>query len=35
MNQPLQEDIAGQGQYYCIPCARHFISAKARDDHLK
>ncbi|DAZ98005.1 TPA: hypothetical protein N0F65_005163 [Lagenidium giganteum] len=28
------EDLPGLGQYYCTPCARHFIDAKTRDVHL-
>jgi len=35
LNQPLQEDVAGQAQHYCLSCARHFISDKAMQQHLK
>ncbi|KAF1326684.1 Elmo domain-containing protein b, partial [Globisporangium splendens] len=29
------EDLPGLGQFYCTPCARHFIDAVTRDVHLK
>ena len=34
-NQPIDEDKAGLGQHYCVPCARYFISDPALNDHLK
>jgi len=33
--QPLDPDLPGQGQFYCIHCVRYFISEKAKDDHMK
>ena len=35
LNQPMDEDKPGLGQYYCLPCARHFISNIAKDTHLR
>ena len=29
------EDKPGLGQFYCIACARYFISPKAMEDHAK
>ncbi|CCI42927.1 unnamed protein product [Albugo candida] len=38
-NKPLKfeidEDLPGLGQYYCTPCARHFIDATTRDLHVR
>ena len=33
--QPLDDDLPGRGQFYCIPCARHFIDQRALETHLK
>ncbi|CAK4502795.1 unnamed protein product [Aphanomyces euteiches] len=30
----MDEDLPGLGQYYCTPCARHFITANACDVHI-
>ncbi|KAG6557475.1 hypothetical protein Mapa_000748 [Marchantia paleacea] len=32
---PLDEDLPGMGQYYCLHCDRYFASANIRDDHFK
>jgi hypothetical protein len=31
----LDEDKPGLGQYYCISCARYFISTNALQDHFQ
>lgn len=28
------QDLPGCGQYYCMTCARHFITQKVMEDHL-
>eukprot|EP01108_Squamamoeba_japonica_P010256 TRINITY_DN9915_c0_g1_i1.p2 TRINITY_DN9915_c0_g1~~TRINITY_DN9915_c0_g1_i1.p2 ORF type:complete len:156 (+),score=22.78 TRINITY_DN9915_c0_g1_i1:42-470(+) len=33
--KPLNEDLPGLGQYYCMQCARHFISVTALETHNK
>jgi bud site selection protein 20 len=33
--QPLDEDLPGQGQFYCVECARYFINGSSLSDHLK
>jgi len=33
-NQPLDLDLPGNGEYYCVHCARYFISEKAIDTHF-
>ena len=35
LNQPLQEDMPGLGQHYCVTCARYFISEPAMKTHIK
>lgn len=30
---PVDVDLPGLGQFYCTPCARHFVSAAVRDTH--
>nr|KAJ3420563.1 N-alpha-acetyltransferase 30 [Polyrhizophydium stewartii] len=32
---PANPDLPGMGQNYCIPCARHFITPEALEDHRK
>ncbi|GMH09835.1 hypothetical protein Nepgr_011676 [Nepenthes gracilis] len=32
---PLDEDLPGMGQYYCLHCDRYFPSVAVRDDHFK
>ena len=32
-NQPIDEDLPGLGQFYCIPCARYFVDLPALGDH--
>ena len=34
-NREKDEDLPGQGQYYCVECARHFINRKSIEDHIK
>uniref|UniRef100_A0A7S3JMA2 C2H2-type domain-containing protein n=1 Tax=Euplotes harpa TaxID=151035 RepID=A0A7S3JMA2_9SPIT len=34
-NQPIDEDLPGMGQFYCIECARYLISEQAFATHLK
>ena len=34
-NQPIDEDLPGLGQYYCVTCARYFITEEAMTEHLK
>ena len=34
-NQPLDENKAGLGQYYCIECAKYFENQGALDRHTK
>lgn len=33
--QPVDEDLPGAGQYYCVECARYFIDEQARSTHVK
>ena len=35
LNQPQQEDKPGLGQFFCVTCARYFISEQASKDHYK
>ena len=35
LNQPTDLDKPGQGQFYCIHCAKHFIDQNAFNDHVK
>ncbi|KAG9144618.1 hypothetical protein Leryth_027588 [Lithospermum erythrorhizon] len=32
---PLDEDLPGLGQFYCLHCARYFANETVRDDHFK
>ncbi|CAI2184123.1 18692_t:CDS:2 [Funneliformis geosporum] len=34
-NQEWNEDLPGLGQFYCIPCARHFINSEASNEHQR
>lgn len=34
-NQPVDFDLPGLGQIYCVECARYFISSAALDTHLQ
>ncbi|RKP24095.1 zinc finger protein, partial [Syncephalis pseudoplumigaleata] len=34
-SQPLDADLPGLGQFYCIECSRYFISTSAMDVHVK
>jgi bud site selection protein 20 len=33
LNQALNEELPGLGQFYCIECAKHYISADALSTH--
>ncbi|CAG8542499.1 2166_t:CDS:2 [Paraglomus occultum] len=35
MSQELDEDLPGGGQFHCVECARHFISAEALGEHKR
>jgi bud site selection protein 20 len=35
LNQPMQEDMPGLAQHYCVTCARYFISDQAIKVHYK
>ena len=35
LNQPIDEDLPGRGQFYCIACARYFITERALFEHNK
>ncbi|XP_061964370.1 uncharacterized protein LOC133688775 [Populus nigra] len=32
---PLDEDLPGMGQYYCLHCDRYFANVTVRDEHFK
>ncbi|KAJ8537760.1 hypothetical protein K7X08_014300 [Anisodus acutangulus] len=32
---PVDEDLPGMGQYYCIHCDRYFANVTVRDEHFK
>lgn len=34
-DQPLDEDLPGLGQYYCVFCSRYFINKASLDTHYK
>jgi len=34
LNQEKDDELPGQGQYYCLHCARYFISKDAMDKHF-
>lgn len=35
LNQPQQEDKPGLGQFYCVTCARYFMTENASKHHYK
>jgi hypothetical protein len=35
LHQPMQEDMPGLGQHYCVTCARYFVSDNAIQVHFK
>merc|ERR1712038_234589 len=35
LNQEIDHDVAGSAQYYCLHCARYFVSDIAMKDHFK
>lgn len=34
-NQPIDFDLPGLGQFYCVECARYFINEHALSEHYK
>jgi bud site selection protein 20 len=34
-DQPIDFDLPGMGQFYCVECARYFISDKVLSDHCR
>ncbi|XP_077225956.1 zinc finger (C2H2 type) family protein [Tasmannia lanceolata] len=32
---PLDEDLPGMGQFYCLHCDRYFANVSVRDDHFR
>ncbi|XP_073148769.1 uncharacterized protein [Henckelia pumila] len=32
---PVDEDLPGMGQYYCLHCDRYFANTSVRDEHFK
>ncbi|KAI4310419.1 hypothetical protein MLD38_035399 [Melastoma candidum] len=32
---PVDEDLPGMGQYYCLHCDRYFSNVSVRDEHFK
>ncbi|KAA8518718.1 hypothetical protein F0562_016508 [Nyssa sinensis] len=32
---PVDEDLPGMGQYYCLHCDRYFATVAVRDEHFK
>jgi len=35
LNQPVDHDVTGSAQNYCLHCARYFINHRALTDHVK
>ncbi|XP_013422052.1 zinc finger protein 593 [Lingula anatina] len=35
LNQPIDHDLPGSGQHYCLHCAKHFISHQALTEHFR
>ena len=35
VHQPLNDDLPGSGQFYCVPCARYFTDGGALAAHNK
>jgi len=35
LNQPIDEDLPGQGQFYCLQCARYFQGSDALEKHYR
>lgn len=33
--QPVDPDLPGLGQHYCVPCSRYFVDSRALMDHRK
>ncbi|CAA0830310.1 zinc finger (C2H2 type) family protein [Striga hermonthica] len=34
-SMPVDEDLPGMGQYYCLHCDRYFANVTVRDEHFK
>ena len=35
INQPVDEDKPGLGQFYCVQCAKYFVDQTSLDSHLR
>lgn len=35
LNQPIDEDLPGLGQFYCVSCAKHFVNRHSLTTHTK
>ena len=35
LNQPINEELPGLGQHYCVHCSRYFISTAAIKEHFR
>ncbi|XP_065182735.1 zinc finger protein 593-like [Sycon ciliatum] len=33
--QPIDYDLPGAGQYYCVECARYFTDGTSKEEHIK
>lgn len=33
--QPIDYDLPGAGQYYCVECARYFADTTSQEEHVK
>ncbi len=33
LNQPINEDLPGLGQFYCLQCAKYFVDKASLDHH--
>ena len=34
-NQPIDENLPGLGQHYCVACAKYFVEDKSLESHYK
>jgi bud site selection protein 20 len=34
-NQPVDIDLPGLGQHYCVPCSKYFVDQQSLTDHRK
>lgn len=35
LNQPVDYDVAGAAQFYCLHCARYFVDDRAMTEHFR